>query len=72
MKQISSLGLACLLASLAGSAQAQRGFSLEGAVIDSRNGNSLGVVTERGELATLFRAQKAMTFGILQIGRAHV
>ena len=41
-------------------------FSVEGAVIDSRNGASLGVVSERGELASLFRAQKAMTFGILR------
>ena len=41
-------------------------FAVEGAVIDSRNGASLGVVSERGELASLFRAQKAMTFGILR------
>ena len=66
MNRISSTGLAALLAVAAGSATAQRSFSLEGAVIDSRNGSSLGVVTERGELATLFRAQKAMTFGILR------
>ncbi len=58
--------LATAIAFAAGSAQAQRSFSLEGAIIDSRNGSSLGVVTERGELATLFRAQKAMTFGILR------
>lgn len=45
---------------------AAQGFSIEGAVIDSRTGSSLGVVTERGELAALFRAQKAMTFGILR------
>lgn len=61
--------LHCLLATAAvaatGNAVAQ-GFALEGAVIDSRNGSSLGVVTERGELAALFRAQKAMTFGILR------
>lgn len=41
-------------------------FSVEGAIIDSRNGASLGVVSERGDLASLFRAQKAMTFGILR------
>jgi hypothetical protein len=61
-----------LLSVLAGAAvtatgpAAAQGFALEGAVIDSRNGSSLGVVTERGELAALFRAQKAMTFGILR------
>lgn len=58
-------GLAALLAAHAMGALAQ-GFSLEGAVIDSRTGNSLGVVTERGDLNALFRAQKAMTFGILR------
>lgn len=58
-------GLAALLAAHAAGALAQS-FSLEGAVIDSRTGNSLGVVTERGDLNTLFRAQKAMTFGILR------
>ena len=66
MKHTLALGL---LAAAATASQAQtpaRGFSLEGAVIDSRNGNSLGVVNERGDLATLFRAQKAMTFGILR------
>lgn len=45
---------------------AQRNFSLEGAVIDSRSSRSLGVVSEKGDLASLFRAQKAMTFGILR------
>jgi len=66
LKHTLALGL---LAAAATASQAQtpaRGFSLEGAVIDSRNGNSLGVVNERGDLATLFRAQKAMTFGILR------
>lgn len=43
-----------------------QGFALEGAVIDSRSGDSLGVVTERGDLSAVFRAQKAMTFGILR------
>lgn len=49
----------------AAGASAQQ-FALEGAVVDSRNGASLGVVTERGELAALFRAQKTLTFGILR------
>jgi hypothetical protein len=53
------------LAATAPPALAQ-GFALEGAVIDSRTGDSLGVVTERGALSALFRAQKAMTFGILR------
>lgn len=43
-----------------------RTFSLEGAVIDSRSSKNLGVVSEKGELGSLFRAQKAMTFGILR------
>ncbi len=42
------------------------GFALEGAVIDSRSGDSLGVVNERGDLSAVFKAQKAMTFGILR------
>jgi hypothetical protein len=65
MKRIFLSVLATAAFAAAGHAAAQ-GFALEGAVIDSRNGNSLGVVTERGELAALFRAQKAMTFGILR------
>ena len=52
--------------SLSGGLAAAQSFALEGAVIDSRTGNSLGVVTERGDLNSLFRAQKAMTFGILR------
>ena len=60
-------GLALLSAAwLASSAAHAQQFSLEGAVVDSRSGNELGIVTERGELATLFRAQKALTFGILR------
>ncbi len=35
-------------------------------MIDSRSSQSLGVINERGDIATLFRAQKAMTFGILR------
>jgi hypothetical protein len=56
---------AALWAALPGVAGAQQ-FSLESAVVDSRSGNQLGVVNERGELASLFRAQKALTFGILR------
>lgn len=56
---------ASLLATAGIAAQAQ-GFALEGAVIDSRSGSSLGVISERGDIATLFRAQKSMTFGILR------
>jgi hypothetical protein len=57
------LALAGLLAAPAAHAQ---GYALEGAVIDSRSSQNLGVVSERGEMASLFRAQKAMTFGILR------
>lgn len=54
-----------LLVTAAGIAAAQ-GFALEGAVIDSRSARSLGVINERGDINALFRAQKAMTFGILR------
>jgi tetratricopeptide (TPR) repeat protein len=47
-------------------AQAQPTFSLEGAVIDSRSSANLGVISERGAIDALFKAQKAMTFGILR------
>ena len=53
------------LLAAAGATHAQT-FSLEGAVVDSRTGQSLGVVSERGDLNSLFRAQKALTFGILR------
>lgn len=60
-----------LLLAAGGVTQAQAqdpapGFALEGAVIDSRTSQNLGVVSERGELGSVFRAQKAMTFGILR------
>lgn len=58
-----TLGLPLLL--LAGAATAQT-FVLESAVIDSRSGANLGVSTERGDVAALFRAQKSLTFGILR------
>ncbi|MDP1900719.1 MAG: hypothetical protein Q8K96_09730 [Rubrivivax sp.] len=57
--------LSALLLTAAGAAAAQ-GFALEGAVIDSRTSRSLGVINERGDINALFRAQKAMTFGILR------
>jgi hypothetical protein len=60
----STITLGCLLA-LAGAASAQQ-FSLESAVVDSRSGEQLGVVNERGDIASLFRAQKTLTFGILR------
>ena len=63
-----SLAAAALLAATAAvttHTQAQT-FSLEGAVIDSRTSQNLGVVTERGDINGVFRAQKAMTFGILR------
>ena len=65
MKTPFKLAGALLFAATAGSIQAQS-FALEGAVIDSRSGANLGVVSERGDVNTLFRAQKAMTFGILR------
>ncbi len=60
-----------LVAASAAQAQAQaqvqaQAYTLEGAVVDSRNGQSLGVINERGDIAGVFRAQKAMTFGILR------
>ena len=65
MRKLLNFTAAALLAGAGTSALAQ-GFALEGAVIDSRSGSSLGVISERGDIATLFRAQKSMTFGILR------
>lgn len=65
MKTLFKRACAMLLVASAGGAVAQ-GFALEGAVIDSRSGANLGVVSERGDVNSLFRAQKAMTFGILR------
>lgn len=63
----SALVLAGLFCGAAAWAQVRTGgFALEGAVIDSRSGDSLGVVNERGDLSAVFKAQKAMTFGILR------
>lgn len=58
--------LLALAALLCGGGALAQNFSLEGAVIDSRSSQSLGVVAERGDINALFRAQKAMTFGILR------
>lgn len=72
MKPLQILTLVCWLA-LTANVRAQtpptpapQGFALEGAVIDSRTSRSLGVVSERGDINAIFRAQKAMTFGILR------
>jgi hypothetical protein len=56
---------AALAAGFAVPAFAQ-GFSLESAVLDTRSARNLGVTTERGSLAEIFKAQKAVTFGILR------
>jgi hypothetical protein len=65
LHHIAAPALAMALALSSGATCAQS-FTLEGAVIDSRNSKSLGVVTERGDINTLFRAQKSMSFGILR------
>jgi tetratricopeptide (TPR) repeat protein len=63
---VRSLALAAVLGyGLAGNAAAQT-FSLESAVLDSASGRNLGVTSERGEIAALFRAQKTITFGVLR------
>lgn len=41
-------------------------FAIESAVLDTRDARNLGVSSERGALADLFKAQKAVTFGILR------
>lgn len=41
-------------------------FAIESAVLDTRNARNLGVSSERGAIADLFKAQKAVTFGILR------
>ena len=66
-KLMAMAGMLCLASGSAALAQGRtQGFALEGAVIDSRNGDSLGVVSERGDLSAVFKAQKTMTFGILR------
>ena len=64
-----ALGAALAAATFAAAAQTPppaRSFVLEGAVIDSRSAANLGVTSERGDIASLFRSQKALTFGILR------
>ncbi len=58
--------LVALLAAVAAAPSQAQGFALEGAIVDSRSAQSLGVVSERGDISALFRAQKAVTFGILR------
>ena len=60
------LALAVLLLAAALAPARAQNFTLEGAVIDSRSAASLGVISERGDVAQLFKAQKTMTFGILR------
>ncbi len=61
----SALGAAAL-AAMFGQAALAQSFVIESAVLDSRSAQSLGVSTERGAMADFFRAQKAMTFGIMR------
>lgn len=60
-----TLAAAVLAAGAAGVAFAQ-GFSIESAVLDSRSARNLGVTSEQGQMADFFKAQKAVTFGILR------
>ncbi len=62
---MSALLAAATLPAVAQTPPPQR-FVLEGAVIDSRSAASLGVTSESGDIATLFRAQKTLSFGILR------
>jgi hypothetical protein len=59
------LAAATLVGAAADAAFAQ-GFSIESAVLDSRSAKNLGVTTEQGQMADFFKAQKAVTFGILR------
>jgi hypothetical protein len=58
--------LAAAAFSLAAAPVHAQSFALESAVLDTESGRNLGVTTERGEIAALFRAQKAITFGVLR------
>ena len=62
---LTHVAMAALL-SLAGTAAQAQSFVIESAVIDSRSARTLGVSSERGAMADFFRAQKAMTFGIMR------
>jgi hypothetical protein len=59
-------GLFFLACAGAAAGAAAQNFAIEGAVLDSRTSQNLGVTNERGQMAEFFRAQKAMTFGILR------
>lgn len=62
---LSVVAIAALL-SMAGTAARAQSFVIESAVLDSRSARTLGVSSERGAMADFFRAQKAMTFGIMR------
>ena len=62
---LTRVAMAALL-SLAGTAAQAQSFVIESAVLDSRSAKTLGVSSERGAMADFFRAQKAMTFGIMR------
>ena len=55
-----------VLSTLVGADALAQSFVIESAVIDSRSARTLGVSSERGAMADFFRAQKAMTFGIMR------
>jgi hypothetical protein len=65
MRMLRLLGAATLVAGAADAAFAQV-FSIESAVIDSRSAKNLGATIEQGQMADFFKAQKAVTFGILR------
>lgn len=65
MSRDAARAIAALAVAAAGPVAAQ-GFAIESAVLDTRNAQNLGVTSERGALADVFKAQKAVTFGILR------
>jgi hypothetical protein len=58
--------MAAALAAVAAAPALAQTFAIESAVLDTRDARNLGVTAERGELADIFKAQKAVTFGILR------
>jgi hypothetical protein len=64
-KLVRPLGALALAFCPADAALAQ-GFSIESAVLDSRSAKNLGVTSEQGQMTEFFKAQKAVTFGILR------
>lgn len=66
MKPVISFSAAAALAAMLGPTALAQSFVIESAVLDSRTAQNLGVSTERGVMADFFRAQKAMTFGIMR------